>query len=147
MREAFGLYSVDARDTWHYHGIDSSKAMIDKARQIHINHAPGNVSFFDEDALSCHWTKSYYRAVVSSGMLNIDQGNNLQAMSQLLKLAFTACSRVAVVNMLSVLAPHYTAGRYYYDPAKMLRIALKLTPKVELYHNYLPNDFTIAMYR
>jgi hypothetical protein len=38
-------------------------------------------------------------------------------------------------------------GRVYVDPSEMLRAAMELTPAVQLDHGYLPNDFTLHLYR
>ena len=35
----------------------------------------------------------------------------------------------------------------YVDPAEMLELGLSLTPAARLDHTYLPNDFTLHLYK
>jgi hypothetical protein len=51
------------------------------------------------------------------------------------------------VNFLSAAYDRQVDGRIYVEPAKALNAALALTPAVRLEHNYLPNDFTLYLYR
>ena len=59
-----------------------------------------------------------------------------------------AWSRVgAAANFLSARSPAPAEGRVYVEPASVLEAALALTPAVRLDHGYLPNDFTIHLYK
>ena len=51
------------------------------------------------------------------------------------------------VNFLSRCAVTRSPGRLYLHPADVLQFALKLTPAVRLDHTYMPNDFTLCLYR
>src|SRR5438128_187391 len=51
------------------------------------------------------------------------------------------------VNFLSAWSPTRSRGRLYVQPADLLQYALRLTPAVRLDHSYMPNDFTISLYR
>lgn len=50
------------------------------------------------------------------------------------------------INFLSIYSPNPDTISVYHDPSDILRICLKaFGPKVTLYHNYLPNDFTVII--
>jgi hypothetical protein len=51
------------------------------------------------------------------------------------------------VNFLSRCAPRRSPGRLYLEPADVLQFALTLTSAVRMDHTYMPNDFTLCMYR
>jgi hypothetical protein len=44
-------------------------------------------------------------------------------------------------------APRPAPGRLYLEPADVLQFALTLTSAVRMDHTYMPNDFTLCMYR
>ena len=44
-------------------------------------------------------------------------------------------------------APTPAENRIYIDPCKALEAALKLTPAARVDHTYLPNDFTLYLYK
>jgi hypothetical protein len=52
-----------------------------------------------------------------------------------------------VFNTLSSHAPDQWSGGFYADPVETLRFCLSLSPSVILRHDYLPHDFTVALYR
>jgi hypothetical protein len=84
---------------------------------------------------------------VANGVLNLETAHNLQDMALLMDRAFTACRKACVVTMLSDYAPTHKPDRFYYDPKRILDLALASTPKVDLLHTYLPHDFCVRMYR
>ena len=51
------------------------------------------------------------------------------------------------VNFLSRCAVTRSPGRLYLHPSDVLQFALKLTPAVRLDHTYMPNDFTLSLFR
>ena len=57
-------------------------------------------------------------------------------------------ARVGVaVNFLSRRSPELADARVYLEPAEALAMALEITPAARLDHTYLPNDFTIYLYK
>jgi hypothetical protein len=53
----------------------------------------------------------------------------------------------AAANFLSRRSPAPAEARVYVDPAELLELGLLLTPAVRLDHSYLPNDFTLHLYK
>jgi hypothetical protein len=59
-----------------------------------------------------------------------------------------AWSRIGMaVNFLSTRSPQPAEARIYVDPCKALEAGLSLTPAARIDHTYLPNDFTLYLYK
>ena len=57
-------------------------------------------------------------------------------------------SRVGcAANFLSSRSPAQAEARVYLDPCEILELGLAITPAVRLDHSYLPNDFTLYLFR
>jgi hypothetical protein len=50
-------------------------------------------------------------------------------------------------NFLSRRSPAPAEGRVYVDPTEVLAMALDITPAARLDHTYLPNDFTVHLFK
>jgi hypothetical protein len=50
-------------------------------------------------------------------------------------------------NFLSSHSPAHAEARVYVDPSEVLGIGLAITPAARLDHSYLPNDFTLYLFR
>jgi trans-aconitate methyltransferase len=124
-----------------YVGYDFSEAMVREARAAHP-HARFEVL----DVLHAKLTESF-DVVLSSGVHNLEVGTNDEDMETLLAACWRSAREAVAVNMLSLCAPEHTAGRHYYDPARILRLATDLGDYVVLRQDYLPHDFTIYLYR
>jgi SAM-dependent methyltransferase len=123
-----------------YTGVDVSPILIAAARE---KYPLGHCHFNTLDAMKDPLPKADY--VVSSGMFNIQPDDN--SMLIFLHKCFNACSIACAVNMLSSRAPNKREDRIYRSPEKMLGLALEISKKVVLRHDYLPNDFTLVLYR
>lgn len=126
-----------------YYGVDCSMEMIELARKIH----PGARVYYRDFLQDAHYPEIDY--AVSSGIGNVLTPNNREYMEAVIKKMFTLSKKGAAVNMLSSYAPgsKKNTGMYFFSPEYMLAFALKLTPKVILRHDYLPNDFTLYLYK
>ena len=133
-----------------YVGIDVSEKMIEAARRVH---PPRRVPtmwdppvFLVGDALDGAFPAA--DVVLSSGMLNVERGDNEAAMERLLRASFEACGIACAVNMLSTRSPRERRDdRHYYDPGWAIRMALAISPRAVLRHDYRDNDFTIYLHR
>lgn len=126
-----------------YTGIDLCEPMITRCRE---RFAPGVGHFEVADVLS--WQpRGGYDYVVASGIFGLDAPGARERIEPTLR-RLVEWSRVgAAANFLSARSPAKVEGRVYVDPATMLRSAMELTPAVRLDHGYLPNDFTLHLYR
>jgi trans-aconitate methyltransferase len=134
-------YLLETGVSVSYTGIDVSSRMIQAAKR----RCPA-VPFFVFDGTSKELPR---RAdfVVASGVLNVEDGNNEQAMRRLLRTCYSGSKSGTAVNMLSKWARRYDKDRHYYDPCRLLRFASTLSRRVVLRHDYLPHDFTLYLYR
>lgn len=130
-----------------YIGVDLSSAMVKAAREHH----PG-VTFLNSD-----WRKYFASEpvdfLVASGALSFRDGpvDNLQDVRDFLTHFFPQITSGMAFNLLSSHTPKSMRGSgsrfVYYDPEKVLALCLEFTPYVALRQDYLPNDFTVTLYK
>jgi SAM-dependent methyltransferase len=126
-----------------YFGLDLSVEMIARCRE----RFPG-VAF--ESANILNWNPGrQFDYVVSFGIHNnvrLENGRELLAL--MTRKQFDFCSEAAYVSLLTDrypadFAPHMQAWR----AEEILGLALEITPYIVLRHDYLPNDFSVTLYR
>jgi SAM-dependent methyltransferase len=85
--------------------------------------------------------------IVSSGAFNINFGDNLGAVQQVLRNMVQRCTRGAAINFLKRTADASRDPIFqYYDPQAMLAWCKTICAQVQLCEGYLPNDFTLYLY-
>lgn len=91
-----------------------------------------------------------YDAVYFVGGFNYSFIKNPEMMTKkMLKAMFIASRKVCAISMTSIYVDkeYKLPYMHYYDPCEIFTYAKTLTKKVSLYHNYLPHDFTIVLYK
>jgi len=126
-----------------YTGIDLTAAMVERCRQ---RFPGGEAHFIAGDALTFQ-PEGMYDYVVASGLFGYAARDTRVRIRPTLERLFGMTEVGLAVNFLSAWAPARSRGRLYVQPADVLQYALRLTPCVRLDHTYLPNDFTISLYR
>lgn len=126
-----------------YTGIDICKPMIERCRR---RFASTGARFMVGDALT-FVPADPYDYIVASGIFGYNAGDTRKRVQPTLERLFDLTHIAMAVNFLSRRAPTRSPGRLYLHPADVLQFALKLTPAVRLDHTYLPNDFTLCLYR
>jgi SAM-dependent methyltransferase len=125
-----------------YTGVDLCQPMVAHCRK---RFAGSDARFVTGDALT--WTpEAPADFVVASGIFGLAARDARTRLRPTLARLFTFCRKGLAVNFLSNRAPRRVA-RLQLDPCEMLKEALALTPSVRLDHSYLPNDFTLLLYR
>ena len=127
----------------HYTGIDICKPMIERCRKRF--HGTG-ARFQIADALT-FVTDHPYDYIVASGIFGYDAKDTKQRVQPTLERLFDLTRIGMAVNFLSRCAVTRSPGRLYLHPSDVLQFALKLTPAVRLDHTYMPNDFTLCLFR
>ena len=94
-----------------------------------------------------HEPEEPYDYVVASGIFGYAAKDTRARIRPTLERLFGMCKVGVAVNFLSACAPSRSPARLYLHPADVLQFALALTPAVRLDHTYMPNDFTLCMYR
>jgi SAM-dependent methyltransferase len=130
-----------------YTGLDLTAAMVERCRErFQEDGAPGEARFMTGDALTFQ-PEGTYDYVVASGLFGYAARDTRVRVRPTLERLFGMTGIGLAVNFLSAWAPARSHGRLYVQPADVLQYALRLTPSVRLDHTYMPNDFTISLYR
>ena len=125
-----------------YTGVDICKPMIQRCRKRFGK----NAKFLVGDALT-FVPEDPYDYIVASGIFGYNAKDTRKRVQPTLERLFDLTRIGMAVNFLSHRAPTRSPGRLYLHPADVLQFALKLTPAVRLDHTYMPNDFTLCLYR
>lgn len=124
-----------------YTGTDISSNMVSACR----NRFPGQI-FRHVDIVDLPDNEAY-DYVVSFGIHNIRVDNGWEILQALAARQFQLCKKAAHVSILTDryegFAPHIQS----WNAERVLSLALSITPCVVLRHDYLPNDFSVTLYR
>ena len=139
----FFAYLVEQGFKGHYQGIDICEDMVKQARLLHpgIDVAVSDIFRFNPDQ------KVDY--VLGSGLLSFRVDDPYRYVEAALTKMWSWTDQALGVNFLSAKATGADKSKrfFYYEPEKILRIAQKISPFVELRHQYLLNDFTVFIYK
>lgn len=126
-----------------YTGIDLVRPAIERCR---ARFEGTDARFLVGDALT--FVKGEpYDYVVASGIFGYNARDTRERVRPTLEHLFSLARVGIAVNFLSRRAATRSPGRLYLHPSDVLQFALELTPAVKLDHTYLPNDFTVCLYR
>ena len=127
-----------------YTGIDINLNMIQEAQQRHsdIEFIHTNI-IADTHALN----DRKFDYVFLSGALNLSADKHHDTIEIIMKEMFVLANKGVAINFLSVFSDYLTPGEYYCNPVDILQIALSITKRVTLRHDYMPHDFTVYLYK
>lgn len=126
-----------------YTGLDICEPMIRRCRE---RFARGDARFAVADVLDYTPPQSF-DYVVASGIFGLEAPGVRDRIAPTLE-RMNRWSRVGcAANFLSRRSPAQAEARVYVDPCEMLELGLALTPAARLDHSYLPNDFTLYLFR
>jgi len=126
-----------------YTGLDICAPMVTRCHQ---RFSVRDGIFAVGDVLE-HQPRGEYDFVVASGIFGLAAAGARERVLPTLERMFR-WSRIGVaVNFLSERAPEKVANRLYVDPCQALDWAFRLTPSARIDHTYLPNDFTLHLYK
>lgn len=126
-----------------YTGMDICRPMIERCQR---RFEGSGARFMIGDALT-FVTDEPYDYIVASGIFGYAAKDTRKRVQPTLERLFDLTRIGLAVNFLSRRASTRSPGRLYLHPADVLQFALKLTPAVQLDHTYMPNDFTLCLYR
>lgn len=124
-----------------YTGYDLLPDMVERARRRFPK-----VRFEVRDVLQ-DLGDERFDYILSSGAFNVNFGENIRAIQQVLRRMVAQCTQGVAINFLK-----RTVGAsddpifHYYDPQAMLAFCQTICPCAQLYEGYLPNDFTLYLY-
>jgi len=85
--------------------------------------------------------------VVASGLFGLDAEGARERIQPTIEHMFDWAVHGAAMNFLSAYAPEPAEARVYVDPLDALELGLALTPAARIDHSYLPNDFTLYLFK
>jgi ubiquinone/menaquinone biosynthesis C-methylase UbiE len=130
-----------------YTGLDLTASMIERCRKrFSEGMNESSARFLVGDALTWE-ADGEYDYVIASGIFGYNAKDTRARIQPTMQRLFAICGRGLAVNFLSGCAPTRSPGRLYVHPSDVLQYALRLTPAVRLDHTYMPNDFTLSMYK
>jgi SAM-dependent methyltransferase len=124
-----------------YVGLDVCEPMIRRCRERFATH-----EFVVGDVLA-YEPRREFDYVIASGIFGLDAEGARERIRPTLERMF-AWARIGLsANFLSRRSPAPAEGRVYVEPTEVLAMALEITPAVRLDHSYLPNDFTLHLFK
>lgn len=126
-----------------YTGLDLCEPMVARGRE---RFAPEQGRFIAGDVLD-HEPGAGYDFVVASGIFGLDTAGARERIAPTVTRMFDWARTGVAVNFLSRRSPSPAEARVYVDPAEMLELGLTLSPAARIDHSYLPNDFTLHLYK
>jgi SAM-dependent methyltransferase len=126
-----------------YTGIDLCEPMVQRCRE---RFGDTGARFETCDVLE-FVPKGAFDYVVASGIFGLDARGARSRIRPTLHRMYDWARRGMAANFLSMRSAVPVDGRVYVDPTEAIEMALALTPAVRLDHSYLPNDFTIHLFK
>jgi SAM-dependent methyltransferase len=124
-----------------YTGYDLLPDMIKRARQRFPE-----VHFEVRDVLQ-GLGEERFDYILSSGAFNVNFGDNIRAVQQVLRDMAQHCTKGVAINFLKRTVDASDDPIFqYYHPQEMLAFCQTLCPRVRLHEGYLYNDFTLYLY-
>ena len=124
-----------------YLGVDLADAMIARSRERFPV-----ASFEQRDVLA--WpTDERWDYTVSFAIHNVRMLGGRELLESVTRRQFELCRRAAHVDLLTDRYPGFDPHIQAWRAEEVLSLALSITPYVVLRHDYLPNDFSVTLYR
>ncbi len=135
-----------------YTGVDISEKMVQAAYRSQKGGRFVCADLFDESAREGHPSGEFpprsYDVVFSSGVFNLQLGNNLEFLARAVERLMDLARESVVFNLLYGRTSHFNDAPYaYYNPSDVLAMLLPLGWNVRILDDYLPNDFTVISRR
>ena len=127
--------------TGDYLGIDLAKAMVTRSRERFPE------SRFERQDILTWDTSQRWDYVVAFSIHNVRKPGGWDLLQEVTRRQFGFCRRAAHVDLLTDRYPGFDAHIQPWRPEDVLTFALSITPYVVLRHDFLPNAFSVTLYR
>ncbi|MDA3809511.1 MAG: class I SAM-dependent methyltransferase [Spirochaetaceae bacterium] len=128
-----------------YTGVDILEHMIEKAKKTHPDFDFRHLDIFAGD----HFEENHFNTIYSSGIFNINMGNNHDFLKNAMKLFMKLADKYVVFNLLHYNSPDRDETYYYFSPDCVVKIIEEMNNKslksIKIIEHYLKNDFTIIL--
>lgn len=134
--------------TVHYTGVDILQSMIECARMKNLG-----VKFYECDIFNEKFFENEsFDLVFSSGIFNLNLGNNGEFLVKATELFLDLSSRIVAFNLLHEDSPDKEEGKYcYFNPDKVKKSLEECFSNrlndIKIVSRYLKNDFTVICYK
>lgn len=122
----------------NYEGIDLRQMAVDKAKEKYPN------KFFD--CLGIDDVSKNYDWIFASGIFCFKENWKVNFETIISKL-YILCNKGVAVNFLSKLTTTELEDMKYTDISEVVEVVKNLSNKFIIRHDYLPNDFTLYLYK
>ena len=128
-----------------YTGVDILKNMVEKARQSHKGYNFFHLDIFAEK----HFNNNQFHTIYSSGIFNINMGNNHDFLYDAIILFLKLVEKNIVFNLLHHNSPDKDETYYYFSPDQVVKMIEDMNNEslksIKIMEHYLKNDFTIIL--
>lgn len=124
-----------------YHGIDLSPEMVERAKQ---RFPEGRFEAADVTALP---PQPAYDFTVAFAIHNVKVDNGRAILERVMRQQFALARTAACVSVLTDRYQGFASHLQAWRAEEILTLALSISPNVALRHDYLPNDFSVILYR
>lgn len=124
-----------------YTGIDIAPEIIQAGKELHpqLNILVADILSFEGNEI--------YDFVLSTGFNCVLTGHNWETLSLAMKRMYELAKEGVAIGMVSSYREPKDPSTYYASPEEVFKLAMSLTKRVILRHDYLPHDFTIYLYK
>ena len=128
-----------------YTGVDILEHMIKKAGKKYPEADFHHMDIFAEK----HFENNSFDTIYSSGIFNINMGNNYDFLKDAIKLFLRLAQENVVFNLLHHHSPDREETYYYFHPDEVIKMIEDLNDNsltsIKIVEHYLKNDFTIIL--
>jgi len=124
-----------------YFGFDLSVEMV-----RHCCSRFPDTSFQSGDFLTWKADRTF-DYTVAFGIHNVQLGNGWELLESVTRRQYELCTGATHVSLLTDRYKNFGENAQPWAPERVLSMALSITPYVKLRHDYLPNDFSVTLYR
>lgn len=138
-------YLIKKGVNFYYTGVDILESMIDSAKKKR----PG-VELICADIFKHNpFDDNSFDVVYSSGIFNINMGNNKEFLTKAIELFLRLGKEAVVFNLLHYKSPDREDRYYYFKPSEVENIIEEnfnnLLDSMQIVEGYLQNDFTVVL--
>lgn len=135
----------DLHENPEYTGVDILEHMIEKAQKAHPGFKFEHIDIFADD----RYKENEFNTIYSSGIFNINMGNNHDFLKGAIKLFLKLADKHIVFNLLHYNSPDRDETYYYFHPDEVVKMIERLEndtlKSIKIVEHYLKNDFTIIL--
>jgi 2-polyprenyl-3-methyl-5-hydroxy-6-metoxy-1,4-benzoquinol methylase len=126
-----------------YTGVDILQSMISYAQCKKLKGQFCCIDIFDNNIFN----KKSFDIIYSSGIFNLNLGNNKEFLIKALKTMLELSKETIAFNLLHKDSPGKEDKYFYFDPVEVKKLILDFdeVEKVDIFEQYLMNDFTVVV--